>query len=123
MTIELRGGIPQNLRPGVGDWLFGCDVCQEVCPWNRRDESEPEWVDPIELLGMNDAEFHRRFGATALERPRRRGLARNAAIVLGNAGDERALPALRRALADDDESVRDAAAWAIARIESRQGAD
>jgi epoxyqueuosine reductase len=119
LTIELRGPIPQDLRPGIGDWLFGCDICQEVCPWNRRDESQPERADPIEWLELTDAEFRERFGARALERPRRPGLARNAAIVLGNTGDRRALPALRRALEDEDESVREAAAWAIEQIERR----
>jgi epoxyqueuosine reductase len=119
LTIEHRGSIPQELRDGVGDWLFGCDICQEVCPWNRKDESRPEAVDPIELLSLTEADFRRRFGGTALQRTRRRGLLRNAAIVLGNVGDERALPALTKALGDDEEIVREAAAWAIQRIQDR----
>ncbi len=117
LTIELRSPVPEDLRPGVGDWLFGCDICQEVCPWNRKDETEPEAVDPVELLSLTEEEFRSRYRGTAFLRTKRRGLLRNAALVLGNAGDERALPALRQALDDPESLVRDAAAWAIARIE------
>ena len=83
----------EELRPGVGNWLFGCDVCQEVCPWNRKDETEPETVDAAELLSLTEDEFRSRYRGTALMRTKRRGLLRNAAVVLGNAGDERSLPA------------------------------
>ena len=117
LTIELRTAVPDELREGVGDWLFGCDVCQEVCPWNRKDTSQPEAVDALEVLALTEAEFRRRYRGTALYRTKRRGLLRNAAIVLGNAGDPAALPALRRALADPEPLVREAAAWAIERIE------
>jgi epoxyqueuosine reductase len=126
LTIELRGPVPEELRRGVGGWLFGCDVCQEVCPWNRKapPATEPAFaprpdlvaLDPVELLGMSEEEFRRRFRGTALTRPRRRGLLRNAAIVLGNRGDPAALPALEAALSDPEPLVREAAAWAIARI-------
>jgi epoxyqueuosine reductase len=119
-TIELRGPIPDEMRSGIGDWLFGCDICQEVCPWNRRDHSQPQLVDPKELVGLSDAEFRSRYAGTALERTRRRGLVRNAAIVLGNAGGEDALPALQQALTDEDEVVREAAKWSIAKIQQRQ---
>src|SRR5205814_3028259 len=95
LTIELRSPVPAELRPGVGDWLFGCDVCQEVCPWNRKDASEPEAVDAAELLSLTEAEFRDRYRGTALVRTKRRGLLRNAALVLGNGGDPAALPALR----------------------------
>jgi epoxyqueuosine reductase len=127
LTIELRGPVPTDLRQGVGDWVFGCDVCQEVCPWNRKAPagSEPalvgrqdlERVDLIELLGLTEEAFRHRFRGTALTRARRRGLVRNAALALGNAGDPAALPALRRALDDSEPLVRDAVAWAIAMIE------
>jgi epoxyqueuosine reductase len=127
LTIELRGPVPEELRSGLGDWLFGCDVCQEVCPWNRKappgthpalaQRPELEALDPVELLSLTEEEFRHRFRSTALMRSRRRGLLRNAALVLGNAGDPRALPALRRALDDPEPLVREAAAWAIARIE------
>jgi epoxyqueuosine reductase len=119
LTIELKSAVPDELRPGVGDWLFGCDVCQEVCPWNRHDSSEPEAVDPVELLGLGEEEFRRRFRGTALSRPKRRGLLRNAAIVLGNTAGPEALPALERALADPEPLVREAAAWALARLKAR----
>jgi epoxyqueuosine reductase len=127
LTIELHGPIAAELRPGMGDWLFGCDVCQEVCPWNRkapasaevvwRERPDLESLAPMELLSLTEEAFRRRFRDTALWRTRRSGLLRNAAIVLGNAGDPAALPALRRTLADPDPTVRDAAEWAIRQIE------
>jgi epoxyqueuosine reductase len=129
LTIELRGPVPEALRPRVGDWLFGCDVCQEVCPWNRKAPAATEpalrpradllALDPVELLGLSDGEFRWRFRGTALTRPRRRGLLRNAALVVGNRGDVSALPALERALDDPEPLVREAARWAIDRITAR----
>jgi epoxyqueuosine reductase len=126
LTIELRGPIPEDLRPGVGDRLFGCDVCQTVCPWNRRpggaafpSDTGMATLDPIELLSLSEGEFRRRFKGTSLFRSRRSGLLRNAAVVLGNTGDERALPALGRATADADEVIAEAARWAIGRIRQR----
>jgi epoxyqueuosine reductase len=123
LTIELRGAMPQELRSGVGEWIFGCDVCQEVCPWNRRtpETSDPDLsprpdltsLDPAEVLTMSEEQFRGRFRGTALMRAKRRGLARNAAVVLGNRGDPSALPVLRRALDDPEPAVREAAAWAI----------
>jgi epoxyqueuosine reductase len=124
LTIELRSPIPEELRPEMGDWLFGCDVCQEVCPWNSkpRQSSLPERgdlaaLDPVELLGLTDDEFRHRFRGTAIMRTRRRGLLRNAAIVLGNLGAPSALPALRKALLDSEPLIREAAQWAIDRID------
>jgi epoxyqueuosine reductase len=128
LTIELRSPIPEELREGVGDRLFGCDVCQDVCPWNRHAPAGPApfptdpalaTLDPVELLSLSDAEFRRRFKGTAFLRARRSGLLRNAAIVLGNVGDERSLPALERVANDADEVVRDASRWAIGRIRQR----
>jgi epoxyqueuosine reductase len=126
LTIELKGPVPEELRPEMREWLFGCDVCQEVCPWNRKalPGTEPALgprpdlvaVDLVKLLGYSEEEFRRRFRGTALWRTRRRGLLRNAALILGNRGDPAALPALRRALDDPEPVIRDAAAWAIARI-------
>ncbi|HUG93152.1 MAG TPA: tRNA epoxyqueuosine(34) reductase QueG [Planctomycetaceae bacterium] len=127
LTIELRDRpIPAELREGVGQWLFGCDICQEVCPWNRKAPAsgEPAFqpradlhpADAIELLRLNADEFHTRFAHTPLARPGRAGLLRNACIVLGNAGDERAAPALTDALADPEPLVRGAAAWALGRL-------
>ncbi|MEO2090676.1 MAG: tRNA epoxyqueuosine(34) reductase QueG [Gemmataceae bacterium] len=137
LTIELRGSIPENLREPMGDWLFGCDVCQDVCPWNVRSPLplvgegqgvrgspfpvQPDLValNPVELLGLSKAEFKRRFQHTSLWRAKRTGLLRNAAIVLGNTGDERALPALERATTDEDEVIREAATWALTRVRQR----
>lgn len=128
LTIELRGPVPDELREPVGNRLFGCDVCQDVCPWNRRASAGPaafprdpamQWLDPVELLGLDADAFRERFKKTSLWRARRAGVLRNAAIVLGNGGDERALPALERAMNDPEEVVREAAAWAVARIRQR----
>jgi epoxyqueuosine reductase len=126
LTIELKDQVPEELRPGLGDWVFGCDVCQEVCPWNRKAPpgKEPAFgarpdldpVDPEELLRLSEEGFRRRFHGTALMRSKRRGLLRNAALVLGNRGDPAALPALEGALHDPEALVREAAAWAIGQI-------
>lgn len=127
LTIELRGPIPRELRSGVGDWLFGCDVCQDVCPWNRRAPTsrEPEFlpredrnpINAVELLGLDDAEFRQRFRGTPLWRAKRRGLLRNAAIVLGNQpATAEARSALCAALGDHEPLVRGAAAWALGRV-------
>ena len=127
LTIELRGPIPVELREPAGNWLYGCDVCQDVCPWNRKaggaavfpHDPALAWLDPVELLGLDAAAFRERFKKSSLWRNRRAGLLRNAAVVLGNVGDARALPALERALSDEEEVIRDAAAWAIDRIRQR----
>jgi epoxyqueuosine reductase len=130
LTIELRGSIPVDLRGPMGNWLFGCDICQEVCPWNHKAPigTEPafaarlEWesVDLVELLRLSEAAFRRRFHGSPLLRSKRSGLLRNAAIALGNSGNRDALPALEQALADEEPLVREAAAWAINRIRAHQ---
>lgn len=133
LTIELQGPIPRALRPGVGDWLFGCDVCQEVCPWNRRSEVAAEAgfqpaggshpVDLAELFFLDEAAFRGRFRHVPLWRARRRGLLRNAAIVLGNQRAVAATAALLHGLHDPEPLVRGAAAWALGRLatpEARQ---
>ena len=124
LTIEHRGPIPLDLREGMGDWIFGCDVCQEVCPWNRkspradepvfqpRPENNP--VDLVALFALSDEEFRERFRRTPLWRAKRRGLLRNAAIALGNRPVPEALPTLVEALDDEEPLVRGAAAWALA---------
>ena len=128
LTIELRGAIPEELRADVGEWLFGCDVCQEVCPWNRKapTTADPAFrprpdlnpADALAILTEGEGDWRRRFRGTPLDRPKRTGLRRNAAVVLGNVGDPRCLPTLARIAADDDEDpiVRDAAAWAAERL-------
>ena len=127
LTIELRDQpIPAELRPGMQDWMFGCDVCQDVCPWNRKApiSGEPAFqpvetftpVDACELLTLDEAAFQERFQSTPMSRARRAGLLRNAAIVLGNRGDQSAVPALLGVLNDDEPLIRGAAAWALGRL-------
>lgn len=127
LTIELRDQpVPAALREGMGEWLFGCDVCQDVCPWNRKPplSDEPAFrpradlrpADCAELLSLDEEQFQDRFAGTPLLRPGRSALLRNACLVLGNAGDPGSVPALSRALTDHDPLVRGAAAWALGRI-------
>ena len=123
LTIEHRGDVDETLRPLIGEWLFGCDVCQDVCPWNRKaaTTAEPAFASPNvpppeELLALDPAAFRERFRHTALWRARRSWLLRNAATILGNRGDAAAVPTLRAALTDSDPPVRVAAAWALSRL-------
>lgn len=145
LTIENRGPIPVELRPQMQDWVFGCDICQDVCPVNRkaRPSESPIWesrrlpsapapesedteeiqrasemglLDLVGLLEMSNAEFRRRFRGTPILRAKRTGLQRNACVALGNRGDPSAIPALCRALAEGDSLVRGHAAWALGRI-------
>ena len=110
LTIELRSEVPAALRPGMGEWLFGCDACQEVCPWNRRAALSPEKdfrpahgmnpADTAALFDLDDAAFRARFRHTPLWRAKRRGILRNAAILLGNRPTAQGLAALHRGLQD-----------------------
>jgi epoxyqueuosine reductase len=132
-TIELREPIPPELRAGQGDWLFGCDVCQDVCPWNHKapESQEPvfeprEGMNPLalcELFDLDEPGFRRRFRDTPLWRPKRRGLLRNAAIVLGNQKSMVSLPALAKGLDDPEPLVRGACAWALGRIGGNQSSE
>jgi epoxyqueuosine reductase len=129
LNIELRGQIPEELRPGIGNWLFGCDICQEVCPWNSKapvsNVSEYEArqaggnLDLTQLLEMSDESLANLIAGSTMTRTGLTGLRRNATIVLGNAGDPAALPVLERLTEHENDTVRDAATWAIDRIESR----
>ena len=132
LNIELREPIPVELREGMGEWLFGCDICQDVCPWNNKAplSDEPTFqpvkdlspVDAVELLPLTDEQFRERFRQTPLWRPKRAGLLRNAAIVLGNRGDKRAVPVLIDALNDPEPMIRGAAAWALGKLGGQQAA-
>ncbi|HVT41115.1 MAG TPA: tRNA epoxyqueuosine(34) reductase QueG, partial [Gemmatimonadaceae bacterium] len=125
LTIELKGAIPIDLRADMGELLYGCDICQDVCPWNvrfSRDISEPALLphpdrtspDALELLCLDQAGWRARFGASAMSRAKRRGLARNAAVALGNRRDPATIPALQAAARDDpDAIVREHAEWAL----------
>jgi epoxyqueuosine reductase len=118
--------IPKQLRSQMGPWLFGCDVCQQVCPWNRKTPrgAEPALVprddqiasDAVRLLGFDEEAFKKNFGVTPLSRPRRAGLLRNAAIALGNSGHRKAIPALVKGLNDTEPLIRGASAWALRQI-------
>ncbi|MCX7700573.1 MAG: tRNA epoxyqueuosine(34) reductase QueG [Gemmataceae bacterium] len=119
LTIELRGPIPEPLRPALEGWLFGCDICQEVCPWNRHATLAVGWLDALEMVGLSEEAFQQRFRGTALQRAKRRGLVRNAALLLGERGDQSALDALQVAAHDSDPVVREAASWAISRLRER----
>src|ERR687889_180702 len=130
LTIENRGEIPRDLRPLVGDWAFGCDVCQEVCPYNKSKAARSRWpefseeagtgpyLEIEEVLGIRtDEEFERRFVGTPLTRPGREGLLRNCCVAAGNLGLRSAVPALVRALRGDPSPlVRGHAAWALGEI-------
>jgi epoxyqueuosine reductase len=126
LTIEHRSPISRELRSGIGEWIFGCDVCQDVCPWNQKapESEEPalaplEESNPIELAALfelDDEGFRRRFRDTPLWRTKRRGILRNAAIVLGNQRAAGAVAALVRGLADEEPLVRGACAWALGEI-------
>jgi len=125
LTIELRGFIPQELRAFVGNWFFGCDLCQEACPWNQRSpiarisntRCEERVINLIALFGWGDDEFRKVFRSTALWRAKRRGLLRNAAIVLGNQRCQSAWDVLVKGLRDTEPVVREACAWALVRID------
>ncbi len=127
LTIEHRGSLPVELRPALGENLFGCDICQEVCPWNRQpllvqqSESPPPGATLYlpELLTLSAEEFRARFRHTPLWRATPEGLARNAAVVLGNRGDPAAIPYLEQVVSSPrSDLLREHAAWAIRRIKS-----
>ncbi len=123
LTIELRDMVPGQWRDQLDGWAFGCDVCQEVCPWNRWDhavdpELEPRHggLDLIELLNMTDESFRARFRRTAMWRSRRVGLLRNAILLAGTQRQESAIDPLKRLLLDPEPVLRASAAWALARL-------
>ena len=126
LTIELRGPIPRDLRPLVGDWVFGCDICQDVCPVNRKAAKglEPafqqrnDFAAPalLPLLELTDETFRERFRNSPIKRAKRVGLQRNVCVALGNICDPCAVPALTKSLKSPDAIVRLHAAWALGRI-------
>ncbi len=134
LTIENQGEIPRELRPLVGDWAFGCDICQEVCPYNKTKATRSRWpefsaeagVGPYlsitEVLDIRtDEEFEKHFSSTPLTRPGRAGLLRNCCVAAGNLGLEEAVPALASCLSEDPSPlVRGHAAWALGEIGDAQ---
>jgi epoxyqueuosine reductase len=129
LTIELKGAIPVELRPAIGNRIYGCDDCLAVCPWNRFAQAgrlmqphvrrELATPDLVELLSLDDAAFKQRFHGSPILRTKRRGLLRNVCVALGNVGDPSALPALRRACEDSESLVAEHAHWAVGEIERR----
>ena len=125
LTIENRGPIPREYRPLMYDWVFGCDICQDVCPVNVKAAYTKEQafqkrrftsLDLVGLLRMSDEEFRERFRNSPVKRAKRVGLRRNACVALGNAGDPSTVPALVEALQDNEPLVRGHAAWALGRL-------
>jgi epoxyqueuosine reductase len=128
LTIELKGPIPVEWRSKIGDWVFGCDVCQQVCPWNIRFSHsqgtpvfEPQGAiqDPllVEELSLSPQSFNRKFKGSPVKRAKRRGYLRNVAVVLGNQQDPGSIPALQEALLGEPEAlVRGHVAWALGQI-------
>jgi epoxyqueuosine reductase len=131
LTIELKGSIPLELRPLIGDRIFGCDDCLDVCPWNRFAQVSHETAFSAresttgmalrEYLRLSDAEFRQLFKNSPIKRIKRRGFLRNVCIALGNAGDLSDLSALERAAADPEPLIAEHAGWAIEQIEARHG--
>ncbi len=127
LTIEKRGEIPEELRPGMGRHVFGCDICQDVCPWNRKapvtaaDEFQPRESlvnPPLEWLAeMPPEEFRATFRGSPLRRAKLSGLRRNAVIAMGNSGDAKFVPKLRKLAEDADPVVAEHAKWAVARLD------
>jgi len=126
LTIEKRGPIPEELRAGVGRHVFGCDICQDVCPWNRKApatnaeefQPRPELVNPAldRLAEMRPEEFRTTFRGSPLRRAKRTGLRRNAVLAMGNSADRSFIPSRNKLAADEDESVRETAIWALQKL-------
>jgi epoxyqueuosine reductase len=133
LTIEKRGSIPRGLRKGIGRQVFGCDICQDVCPWNRHApySRTPEFaarqplVNPeLDCLAKLTAEeFRRTFRGTPVKRAKHGGLLRNVAIAMGNSGEPGFLPLLEHLSVDQDAQVAEAAAWALEQLRGRPGPD
>ncbi len=136
LTIENKGLIPHELRPLMGDWLFGCDICQSVCPWNKKpddtrvhpaflpNDQESMFPDLDGITRLTNEEFRHVYKGSPILRTKRSGLLRNAAVVLGNTGDTRVLPILKRLLEEEsDPLIRIHAAWGIGRLGSTKSRD
>ena len=126
LTIEKRGQIPQEFREAIGHHVFGCDICQDVCPWNRKAlaTDKPEFqpreglVNPALawLAEISDDEFRDKFRGSPIKRTKRSGLRRNALIAIGNSRDRNLLPVVERACDDTDPAISDAAQWAVKQL-------
>lgn len=126
LTIELRGSIPEELRHGTGRQVFGCDICQDVCPWNREAplatiagfEPRPQLVNPdLEwLASLTPEQFREAFRGSPVRRAKRRGLLRNVAIAMANSGNERFAQTLQRLCEDEDPTIAEHARWALQKV-------
>jgi len=129
LTIELKGSIPEEWRPAIGNRIYGCDDCLAACPWNRfaqeaqlmrgyrrQDLASP---DLLELLSLDDAQFKRKFAGTPMLRAKRRGLLRNVCVALGNVGDATCLGALQKASNDPEPLISEHARWALQEVNRR----
>jgi len=126
LTIEKRGAIPEEMREGMGRQVFGCDICQDVCPWNRKApvtnaeefQAREGLVNPaLEWLAeMSAEEFREKFRGSPIRRAKRSGLRRNAAIAMGNSGNRKFLPVLGKLVTDEDAIVAESAAWAAKKL-------
>jgi len=129
LTIEKRGSIPEDLREGIGHQVFGCDICQDVCPWNRKapatanPEFQPRegFVNPALawLAEISEEDFRETFRGSPVKRAKRNGLRRNALIAIGNSGDSSLLPLVESATSDPEPSIAEAARWAVKRLTNR----
>ena len=131
LTIELKGPIPEEFRPAIGNRIYGCDDCLDACPWNRfagegrlmaphrRDDLGQ--ADLIELLALDDDGFRAKFRGTPMKRTKRRGVLRNVCVALGNVGDATAIPPLERAAADPEPLIAEHAQWALGQVKQRCG--
>jgi epoxyqueuosine reductase len=126
LTIEKRGSIPEDLREGLGRHVFGCDICQDVCPWNRKAPTAiaPEFAPRTELVNpaldwlaeMSAEDFRQVFRGSPIRRAKCTGLRRNAAIAMGNSGNQTFLPTLKKLTSDGDSVVSESARWAIKKL-------
>jgi epoxyqueuosine reductase len=128
LTIENKGDIPEDLRLPMQNWIFGCDICQQVCPWNRFSQpADPALETKIPLpiqtsdLLLLSSEFNQRFKKSPITRAKRRGYVRNLAVVIGNTGNADDIPILEQAAQDDEPLIREHAKWAIKKVNSRSG--
>jgi epoxyqueuosine reductase len=131
LTIENKGPIPRGMRAALGDWLFGCDKCQDVCPYNARAKQTrwPEleaargvgaWVDVKDIFSIPDQpSFKKKWGTTPLSRAKRRGLVRNACVVAGNSQDESLIPSIKNLIHDAEPLIRQHALWAYTKLAPR----
>jgi len=126
LTIENKGAIPADLREQMGNWFFGCDICQQVCPWNRfSPPADPTFKPSIPLpmrtsdLLLSSSEFNQRFKHSPIQRARRRGYLRNLAVAVGNSGSQEDIPYLEKASQDEEPLVREHAQWAKEQIKEK----